>query len=170
VNHFFKTVTIVLLLPVISCQLLPERKKAPASVRDATIDAQINPKSQDDLVVETVPLMNNAVKNLYNQAQNYYQDNYFIQAISSLERAYEIQPNSPQVTQMLAEINLHQTDFKQAYYWASISTKNGPAKGRSCEKSWRILAIAAENLGQYTSQLKALEQIEKCLVKAPPRY
>lgn len=169
-NSLIKIVIIFLLVPLVSCELLPVRDGEPAGVRDATIDAQVNPENQDDLVVETVPLMNNAVKSLYDRAQGAYRDNYFIQAIASLERAHEIQPNSPQVSQLLAEINLHQGDFKQAHYWASIATKNGPSKGRSCEKSWRILAIAAERLGYFAHQSKALEQKESCLVKAPARY
>jgi len=145
-----------LLWPLSACQLLPTRQEQPADVKDASIDAQINPKDQDISVIETVPLMNNAVRSLFNQAQNYYQHNSFGRAIAVLERAYTIQPKSSPVTQLLAEIYLHKGDFKQAHYWASIATKNGPAKGKSCEKSWRILALSAQQLGYYAHQEKAL--------------
>jgi len=150
--------------------MLPKREELPAQVKDSSIDAKINPPNQEKSVVETVPLMNDAVKNLYMLAQQNYQNNHFKKAIAQLQRAYRIQANSPEVTQLIAEINLHQGDAKQAHYWATISTQNSPAKGKICEKSWRILAITAELLGDETSQFVALEKKEKCVVKAPPRY
>ncbi|MBL4659707.1 MAG: tetratricopeptide repeat protein [Alcanivoracaceae bacterium] len=153
-----------------ACQLLPTRQEQPADIKDASIDAQINPPDQDISVIETVPLMNNAVISLFKQAQSDYQNNSFEQAIGILERAYEIQPNSSPVTQLLAEIYLHKGDFKQAHYWASIATKSGPSKGKSCEKSWRILALSAQQLGYYAHQEKALNQKQNCLVKAAQRY
>ena len=160
----------VLLWSLSACQLLPTRQGQPADVKDASIDAQINPQDQDTSVIETVPLMNNAVRSLFKQAQNYYLNNSFEQAIAVLERAYEIQPNSSPVSQLLAEIYLHKGDFKQAHYWASIATKNGPAKGKLCEKSWRILALSAQQLGYFANQEKALNQQQNCLVKAAQRY
>ncbi|MCF6319837.1 MAG: hypothetical protein L3J83_11285 [Proteobacteria bacterium] len=87
-----------------------------------------------------------------------------------MERAYEIQPNAPQISQLIAEISLHQGNYKQAQYWAGIATKNGPSKGTICEKSWRILAIAAGKTGYYAQQAKALEQTESCQVKLPNRF
>lgn len=162
---------LVLTLATLSaCQILPQKQKQPAGVRDATIDAKINPKDQQVSVLETLPLMNNAVLSLYNQAQEYYQDNSFEKAIASLERAYEIQPNVGQVSQLLAEIHLHKGEFKQAHYWSSLAIKNGPAKGKSCEKSFRILALAAENLGYISQQTIALESKGNCIVKAGNRY
>jgi predicted Zn-dependent protease len=110
------------------------------------------------------------VRSLYHQAQSFYQKNEFNQAVASLERAYEIQPNTPQISQFLAEISLHQGNNKQAHYWAQIATKNGPSKGSVCEKSWRILAIAAGKTGYYAEQAKALEKKESCQVKIPERF
>ncbi len=150
--------------------MLPKREGSPAQVKDSSIDAKINPLNQQESVIETVPLMNEAVKSLYNLAQQNYQKNQFKKAISQLQRAYRIQVNSPEVTQLIAEINLHQGDAKQAHYWATISTQNSPAKGKVCEKSWRILAIAAQMLGYDANQALALEKKEQCVVKAPPRY
>ena len=166
----FLTLTLVLALALSACEMLPTKRQSPAAVRDATLDEQINPQYQPDSVIETVPLMNNAVKNLYNQALNYYNNKAFDNAIAQLERAYEIQPNTPQVSQLLAEIYMHKGDFKQAHYWASIATKNGPSKGKMCEKSWRILALSAEKLGYFTNQSQALERKGECVVKAPARY
>lgn len=164
------TLTTFLMLVLSACEMLPTKRHNPADVKDATLDEQINGQYQPDSVIETVPLMNNAVRNLYNQATNHYNNNAFDTAIAQLERAYEIQPNAPQVSQLLAEIYLHKGDFKQAHYWASIATKNGPSKGRMCEKSWRILALSAEKLGYFANQAQALEREEACVVKAPARY
>jgi len=162
--------TILIISFFTACGELTKRQGQPADVRDAMLDKQINPADQESSVIETLPLMNNAVRSLYNQAQKFYQDNRFSQAIVSLERAYEIQSNAPQISQLLAEIFLHKGDFKQAHYWAGIATKNGPSKGKTCEKSWRILAIAAEKTGYFAHQAKALKQKDNCLVKEPVRY
>jgi len=170
VKLILKSSFILTLVLLTACKILPERQEAPADVIDATIDAKINPKNQQVSVLETLPLMNNAVLSLYNQAQEYYINNNFEKAIASLERAYEIQPNVGQVSQLLAEIHLHKGDFEHAHYWSSLATKNGPAKGKSCEKSWRILALAAENLGYISQQTYALETKDNCIVKAGNRY
>jgi len=170
VKLFYKLSLVLSFIFLSACQIFPERKEAPADVRDATIDAQINPKEQQDSVLETLPLMNNAVLSLYNQAKTLYENNNFEQAIAKLERAYEIQPNVGQVSQLMAEIYLHKGDFQQSFYWSSIATKNGPSKGKSCEKSWRILAIAAEKIDNVVQQATALEKKENCIVKAGNRY
>ncbi len=150
-----------------ACQL-PDKK--PAVVKNIELDNKINPKHKNESVIQTLPLMNNGVKNLYNQAKKHFQLNAYDQAIVSLERAYEIQPKAPQISQLLSEILLHKGNNKQAHYWASISTKNSPAKGEICEKSWRILAIAAQQLGYDANQAMALDKQEQCLVKSENRY
>jgi len=170
VKPFIKTLLSFSVLFLSACQIFPERKEAPADVRDATIDAQINPKEQQDSVLETLPLMNNAVLSLYNQAKTLYENNNFEQAIVKLERAYDIQPNVGQISQLMAEIYLHKGDFEQSFYWSKLATKNGPSKGKSCEKSWRILALAAEKLENVMQQATALEKKENCIVKAGNRY
>jgi predicted Zn-dependent protease len=164
----------LLLLSVVvsfsACQFMPERKDKPAQVKDATLETKLNPKDQQKSIIETMPLMNNATRILYNQAKRAFEKNEFNGAINALERAYQIQPNSPEVTQLLAEISLHEGSYKRAHYWASIATKNGPSKGKVCEKSWRILAIAAEQLGYFANQAMALEQQANCLVKELERF
>jgi len=166
-----KKLLLLITLFLSACQMIPARDvNFPANVKDATLDEQINPQYQPDSVIETVPLMNNAVKSLYKQALKQYHNKAFDTAITQLERAYEIQPNAPQISQLLAEILMHKGSFKQAHYWASIATKNGPSKGKMCEKSWRILALSAEKLGYFANQSQALERKGDCVVKAPARY
>ncbi len=164
------TLLLFIILTITACGMLPKRQAPPADVRDASIDSLINSNDADSSVIHTLPLMSSATHSLYNQAQKFYQDNHFSQAIASLERAYEIQPNSPQISQLIAEISLHQGNYKRAQYWAGIATKNGPSKGIICEKSWRILAIAAGKTGYYAQQTKALEQTESCQIKPPDRF
>lgn len=153
-----------------ACSLMPQREEPPAQVKDSSIDEKINVTSQDNSVIETVPLMNDAVRNLYDLAQNNYNNNQFNKALATLERAYRIQPESPEITSLIAEINLHQGNAKQAHYWATISSKNSPSKGKICEKSWRIVAIAAELLNYDANQAMALEKQQECIVIAPTRF
>ncbi len=161
---------LILTLFISSCQLFSSKVQQQTPVKDATIDEQINPSDHQMSVIETVPLMNNATRNLFNQAHDHYDDNDFDAATNALERAYEIQPTSPQISQFLAEIYLHKGDFDQAHYWAGVATKNGPSKGKTCEKSWRILALAAGQLGYYAQQEKALNQKQQCVLKAGNRF
>lgn len=163
-------IVFIVLLFSVSCHLFSPRTQQNPPVKNINIDRQINPANQPSSVIETVPLMNNATQNLFSQAQKYYDNNDFDTAISLLERAYEIQPLSPQVSQFLAEIYLHKGDFDQAHYWATVATKNGPSKGKTCEKSWRILALAAGQLGYYAQQDKALNNKDQCVVRAPDRF
>ncbi len=160
----------ILIIPLSACELLPKREGAPAEVKDTQIDSQINPEHQEKSIIETVPLMNRAVKSLYDNAIREFRENNFSNAITLLERAFGIQPDSPQISQLLSEINLHQADFQNAHYWATIATKNSPSRGKICNKSWRILAISAENLGYFAQQAKALENKEACILKPQNRY
>ena len=153
-----------------SCQIVSERAPSKAPVKNSNLDQQINPNNQQESVIETLPLMNNATKSLFSQARRYFDNNDFDAAINALQRAYEVQPQSPRVSQFLAEIYLHKGDYDQAHYWAGIATKNGPSKGKTCEKSWRILALAAGQLGYDTQQAQALDHQQGCLVKAPDRF
>lgn len=159
---------LIFLLLLSACQFLPKREGEPAEVENK--QAIILPESEEKSLIVTIPLMNGAVKNLYSQARNYYKNKNMHQAIASLERAHEIQPKAPQVTQFLSEIHLNTGEFRQAHYWATIATNNGPAKGKSCEKSWRILALAAEQLGYFAQHTKALQQKENCIVSPQARF
>ncbi|MEZ5495446.1 MAG: hypothetical protein R3F25_01220 [Gammaproteobacteria bacterium] len=150
-----------------SCQMFEEHK--PADVRDATIDAEINPQNKQDSVIETMPLLSGSVLELYNQAKELYGNNQFEEAIEMLQRANEIQ-QAPQVSQLLAEIYLHKKDYKQAHVWAEKSTEQGPSKGSHCEKSYRILAAAAKRLGYIRNYQDAVKKQEDCLVIAPETF
>jgi tetratricopeptide (TPR) repeat protein len=158
----------ILIISLCSCQFLPKREGEPATVENK--NPILTRDNEEKSLIVTTPLMSGAVKNLYNQAQEYYKNSNMQQAIASLERAHEIQLNSPQVTQLLAEIYLQIGDYKQAHYWASIATSNGPAKGKSCEKAWRILAFSAEQLGYFAQHSKAQQQKENCIVTQQARF
>jgi predicted Zn-dependent protease len=162
--------TLFLLFLLSSCQLFPTRKGKPAEVTDAANGTSVVADDTEKSVLETVPLMNPATQNLYRLALGSWQQQNFNQALTKLQRAYEIQPNSPQITQLMSEIYLQQGDYKQSHYWATIATKNGPSKGKICSKSWQILALSAEKLGYFANQTLALNQQEKCLVKQQNRF
>lgn len=150
-----------------SCQMFPNSK--PADVRDATIDEQVNPNQHQESVVQTMPLLSGSVLNLYNQAKSAFADNEFNLALEKLTLAYEIQ-QAPQVSQLMAEILLHKGDYSQAYHWAQKAVENGPSKGPSCEKSWRIYAVAADKLGDFNQKNKAHSKLDNCRVEAPEEY
>ena len=144
-----------------ACQLY-NKKNNPAKVED------IN-NTNNDSIINTVPLMKPAVGSLHSQALELYQAGELEKALSTLKRAHQIQA-APQVRMLLAEIFLQQGEYSESFYWSKLASENGPSKGPICEKLWRILAISAEMIGETPVQSHALDQKEYCLVRQQNRY
>lgn len=146
-----------------SCTQLP---KQPAPVEEKK--PMILESNQESLI-ETIPLLKPAAQQMFDQALLYEHENSQ-QAISYLIKANQIQPKAPQVSQKLAEIYLKQGDYKKSFKWSRLSALNGPSKGKVCEKSWTILALSAEQLGEFPTMENALEKTSQCIEKQPKRY
>lgn len=156
-----RTCSLILFICFLSaCQFIPKSNNK----------AKVEKISTSKSIINTVPLMTPAVQSLHSQALEHYQAGELEKAQSILKRANQIQANAPQVMMLIAEISLKQGDYDQSYYWSKLATKNGPSVGPICEKSWQILALAAEFLQETETQFDALERKENCLVKRQNRY
>ena len=144
-----------------ACQHSPKKEK-PADVKNIST-------TNNESIINTVPLMKPAIESLHSQALAYYQAGELEKAITTLKRAHQIQA-TPQVNMLLGEISLRQGNYSESFYWSKLATSNGPSKGPICEKLWRILAISSEMLGKTDIQLHALEQKEQCLVRQQNRF
>jgi hypothetical protein len=160
-QHVRLTSTLLLLFLLNACQLTP-KKERPADVENINI-------TNNESIINTVPLMKPSIKSLHSQALEFYQTGELEKAITTLKRAHQIQA-TPQVSMLLSEISLRQGNYSESFYWSKLATDNGPSKGPICEKLWRILAISSEMLDETDMQLHALEQKEQCLVRQQNRF
>ena len=160
----------LLLVNIQACHLWEKKSENQATVEDIDLKSRNNHSQQEHSIVKIKPLMNNAVKNLYSVAKTQVRQQKYTQALATLKRAYAIQPHSPLVSQFMAEIELRQAHYKQAYYWATIATENSLQSGKICQKSWRLLAVAAEQTGDLLSMNKALQAQESCVHATSERY
>jgi hypothetical protein len=152
------------ILLISACQTSP---KIPAAEVEEIIALNIE---SDNSIIKTVPLMKPAVQALHSEALEFYQSNELDKALTTLNRAHQIQSNAPQIMMLIAEISLQKGDFTESFYWSRLAAENGPSIGPICEKIWNILALSAEMLGEVPVQYNALEQQELCLVRQQDRF
>ena len=135
------------------------------------IDQDIrNPSDQHGSVLDVKPMLPDAVWSLIDQAEQHKKTAAFDQAITTLQRALRISPNSPLVQQHLAEMYLAEGAYQEAMLWSEKVVKHGPNFGQLCQRARRVVSLAAEMLGQVEKQAQALEAIALCVQKAQPRY
>ena len=145
-----------------ACQWSP-KKTTDTKVEEISLESE-------NSVIKTIPLMKPAVQALHSQALELHQAGEHNKALTTLKRAHQIQANAPQVMLLISEIALQQGEYSESFYWSKLASDNGPSKGPICEKTWRILALSAEMLGEVPVQYHALEQKETCLVREANRY
>lgn len=135
------------------------------------VDEQVrNPSDQHGSVIDVKPMLPDAIWTLIDQAEQFKKRAAFNQAISTLQRALRIAPNSPLVQQHLAEMHLAEGDYQEALQWSEKVVKHGPQFGQLCQRARRVVSLSAEMLGQIKKQAQALEAIADCVQKASPRY
>ena len=83
-------------------------------------------------------------------------------AINQLQRALQISPATAEIQQRLAEAYLADGRYQQAAYWAGIVMNTGPKTEPLCSQSRQTLALAAEAMGDDSTQLKALNALIDC--------
>ncbi|WP_154224282.1 tetratricopeptide repeat protein [Marinicella rhabdoformis] len=133
-------------------------------------EAVRNPSDQHGSVIDVKPMLPDAVWSLVEQAEQFKVQAAFEQAISTLQRALRIAPNSPLVQQHLAEMHLAEGDYQEAMQWSEKVVKHGPQYGQLCQRARRVVSLSAEMLGLVDKQAQALESIALCVQKAQPRY
>ncbi len=151
---------LLVLFLLTACQSQPGRQNAPV------VDERIG----EDSLIQVVPLTPPAIQSILTQAESAWVDGRSQQAQKLLLRALALQPDSPLVMRKLAEFHLAQGQYTEALTWARKAALSGPPVGQWCAQSWQVAALAAEQLGQHQQQAAALQAMDKCRLRAAPRY
>ncbi len=158
-NHSRLLWPVLIALAISACQQTA-RKSAPV----------VDEHAGEDSLIHVVPLTPPAIKSLLTQAEMAQAHDQPRKAGKLLLRALTLQPDSPLVMQKLAEFYLAQGQYGNALTWARKAAISGPPVGQLCAQSWQIAALAAEQQGLSEQQAAALQAMEKCRLRAAPRY
>ena len=90
---------------------------------------------------------NQAVVALLDSASNYVQSGELDKAAASLERALRIEPRNASIWYDLAQIRLHQRQYKQAESMASKSNSLAARNKALQARNWRLIALARRAVG-----------------------
>lgn len=104
-----------------------------------------------------------SVRPLLEQADEALRDGQTTEAINHLQRALQISPATAEIQQRLAEAYLADSRYRQAAYWADIVVSTGPKSDPLCSQSRQTLALAAEAMGDLSTQAQALAALNDCL-------
>ncbi len=141
-------------------------QRKPIDIEDEVRD----PSDHSTSVIQIAPMVPEAVQLLIDESENQLKNGYTNEAVLTLNRALSISPTSATVHQHLAEVYLSEGDYQAAFNWSDRVVKEGPAHGPICERARRTLALAAEMLGDVTTQAAALEAVAACTHVSPARY
>jgi len=140
-------------------------------VEDRTVQEKVRePAQQQRGGVQVFPLQNPAVKELLKQADQAESVGDFDAAAVAIERALRIQPRDPELLQRMAEIQLHKKDYQQALNFASRSYDSGPRVGELCNRNWRTMSVAQEEMGDSRSARLAQARANDCNNQRPQSY
>jgi len=127
------------------------------------------PGSQDSAGVQVFPLQNPAVKELLADAGSAQSVGDYGGAAILLERALRIEPRDPEILQSMAEVQLKSGDYEQALNFAVRSYDSGPRVGEICNRNWRTISAARDQLGDRAGSAEALQRASSCISARPER-
>jgi tetratricopeptide (TPR) repeat protein len=125
--------------------------------------------AQSDSSVEVHPLRDPAVDGLLKQAHDFEAQQQIPQALDATSRALKIAPNSPDILQYQAELQIQANDWKQAAMLAQKSWELGPKVGGLCARNLETVARARTTLGDTAGATQARQQQTGCRVPPPVR-
>jgi tetratricopeptide (TPR) repeat protein len=125
--------------------------------------------AQADSSVEVHPLRDPAVDGLLKQAHDYELQQKIPQALDATAKALKIAPNSPDILQYEAELQVQANDWQQAAALAQKSWELGPKVGGLCARNLETVARARTILGDTAGATQARQQQSGCRVPPPVR-
>jgi tetratricopeptide (TPR) repeat protein len=167
---YFATITVTVALGACS-QPAPPAKAASRPDYDATsVVAAIRAVgAQSNSSVEVHPLRDPAVDGLLKQAHDFEAQQQIPQAVDATAKALKIAPNSPDILQYEAELQIEARDWKQAAALAQKSWDLGPKVGALCARNLETVARARTILGDAAGATQARQQQTGCRVPPPVR-
>jgi|SRR5882724_7025857 len=125
--------------------------------------------AQSDSSVEVHPLRDPAVDGLLKQAHDFEVQQQIAQALDATAKALTIAPNSPDILQYEAELQIQAHDWKQAATLAQKSWDLGPKVGGLCARNLETVTRARTTMGDVAGAAQARQQQAGCKVPAPVR-
>jgi len=126
--------------------------------------------ARTDSSVEVHPLRDPAVDGLLKQAHDFEAQQQIPRALDATAKALTIAPNSPDILQYAAELQIQAHDWKQAATLAQKSWDIGPKVGGLCARNLETVARARTTLGDAAGAAQARQQQSGCQVPAAVRY
>lgn len=125
--------------------------------------------ARSDSSVEVHPLRDPAVDGLLNQARDLEAQQQIPRALEATAKALKIAPNSPDILQYQAELQIEVNDWKQAAALAQKSWDLGPKVGGLCARNLETVARARTTMGDAAGAAQARQQQTGCRVPPPVR-
>jgi tetratricopeptide (TPR) repeat protein len=126
--------------------------------------------AQSDSSVEVHPLRDPALDGLLKQAHDLEAQQQIAQALDATAKALKIAPNSPDILQYEAELQIQAHDWQQAGNLAQKSWEVGPKVGGLCARNLETVARARTILGDAAGAIQARQQQAGCRVPPPARF
>lgn len=125
--------------------------------------------AQSNSSVEVHPLRDPALDGLLKQAHDLEAQQRIAQAIDAVAKALKIAPDSPDILQYQAELQIQARDWKQAAALAQKSWELGPKIGGLCARNLETVARARTTMGDAAGAAQARQQQSGCRVPPPVR-
>lgn len=129
--------------------------------------AAIRRRARENVDVAAFPLRDPAVTQALADVRRLEAEGRYADARQRLERGLEAVPDSPELLQRLAELNLDTGDYARASYLALRAHHKGPELGVLCSRAWRTVAAARAALGREAAAEEARRRLGDC--RAPER-
>ncbi|HWU77443.1 MAG TPA: tetratricopeptide repeat protein [Rhodanobacter sp.] len=121
-------------------------------------------------VIDVNPLRDPAVTALQDAAQRDDQSGHYADAASKLDQAIKISPQSPDLLQERAEIDVRLKDYAAAERLARQSWALGPKLGPLCARNWQTVVEVRRQAGDRAGAEAAGKNVQACHKAGIPRY
>ncbi|MEO9078297.1 MAG: tetratricopeptide repeat protein [Rhodanobacter sp.] len=121
-------------------------------------------------IIDVNPLRDPAVTALQDAAQRDDQSGHYADAASKLDRALKLSPQSPDLLQERAEIDVRLKNYAAAERLARQSWSMGPKLGPLCARNWQTVVEMRRQAGDHTGAQAAGKDVQACHKAGIPRY
>ena len=120
-----------------------------------------------DSAVQVHPLRDPAIDGFLKKAHASEARSDFTGAVDAANKALKLAPDTPDILQYLAELEVERGNWSRADQLALKSFTLGPKLGDLCARNWQTIIEARTALGDAATVAQAEKRIKECRV--PPR-
>lgn len=120
-----------------------------------------------DSAVQVQPLRDPAIDGFLTKAHAAEAAKDYGAAVEAADSALKLAPDSPDILQYLAELEIERADWQRAETLAVKSFSLGPKVGSLCARNWQAVVEARTALDDSAEVEKARQRLKDCRV--PPR-